>query len=190
MRKVGFFLPLVLFLALSLFLLSGLFSNPMERNSAVLNQPLPEFSLPDLMQPEKVWTAEQLKGQTYLLNVWGTWCPTCNAELGYLAQLRQQGVRIIGLYYDLPADPVFGESFDLHRLQLDVRNKLDQRGDPYQFNILDQERRLSLDLGVSGAPETFLIDADGIIRLHHIGDINPAVWQQKLAPVYQQWVTE
>ncbi|MDX3773781.1 DsbE family thiol:disulfide interchange protein [Chromatiaceae bacterium AAb-1] len=188
MRKLSFYLPLVLFLGLSLFLLSGLFSNPMERDSAVVNRTLPPFSLPDLMQPEKIWTAELLKGETYLLNVWGTWCPTCNAELGYLSQLRQQGVRIIGLYYDLPPDPVFGEKFDLARLQADVQAKLNQRGNPYQFNILDAERRLSMDLGVSGAPETFLIDADGIIRLHHIGDINPAIWQQKLAPVYQQWV--
>lgn len=189
MRKLFFYLPLALFLGLALFLLSGLFSNPMERNSATINKALPEFSLPDLMQPEKIWTAEQLKGQPYLLNVWGTWCPTCNAELGYLTQLREQGIRIIGLYYDLPADPVFGEVFNLQKLQADVESKLQQRGNPYQFNILDSERKLSLDLGVSGAPETFIVDADGIIRVHHIGDINPAVWQQKLAPLYQQWVT-
>lgn len=187
MRKLFYYLPLVLFLALALFLLSGLFSNPMERSSVTVGKVLPEFSLPDLMQPKQLWTADKLKGETFLLNVWGTWCPTCNAELAYLAELRQQGVKIIGLYYDLPKDPTFDKPFNLNTLQQEVLDKLRQRGDPYQFNILDANRTLSLDLGVSGAPETFLIDAEGIIRLHHIGDINPQIWRSKIAPLYQQW---
>ena len=72
-------------------------------------------------------------------------------------------------------------------LQQDVALKLQQQGNPYQFNMLDLKRSLSLDLGVSGAPETFIIDANGIVRAHHIGDINPQVWRSKLAPLYQQW---
>lgn len=187
MRKLVFYVPLTLFLGLLLFLLSGLFSDPMERSSVTINRPLPDFRLPDVMQPEHFWTPEQLRGETFLLNVWGTWCPTCNAELAYMTELRQQGVRIIGLYYVLPDDPMFGQRFDLAELQADVSNKLAQRGDPYQFNILDAQRRLSLDLGVSGAPETFIIDAQGIVREHHIGDLNPQVWRTKLAPIYQQW---
>ena len=87
----------------------------------------------------------------------------------------------------LPADPLLGESFDLALLQADVSNKLQQRGNPYQFNILDADRSLSLDLGVSGAPETFIVDSNGIVREHHIGDINPQVWRNKLAPLYQKW---
>ena len=187
MRKLLFFMPLALFLALALFLLSGLFSNPMERESVTTNKPLPGFNLPDLMNPEQRWQPELLLGETFLLNVWGTWCPTCNAELSYMTELKQQGVKIIGLYYVLPADPVLGERFDLTELQLDVSNKLQQRGNPYQFNILDFDRSLALDLGVSGAPETFIIDSLGIVRAHHIGDINPQVWRNKLAPLYQQW---
>ena len=187
MRKVLYFVPLAAFLALTVFLLSGLFSDPRERDSASLNKPLPQFALADLMQPDVIWNAEKLKGETYLLNVWGTWCPTCNAELGYLTELRQQGVKIIGLYYELPRDPAFDAPFDLAVLQKDVQLKLEQQGNPYQFNILDLERSLSLDLGVSGAPETFIIDAQGIVRAHHIGDINPHVWRTKLAPLYQQW---
>lgn len=188
MRKLMFFLPLALFLGLALFLLSGLFSNPMERESVSTDKPLPAFNLPDLMNPAKRWQPEQLRGETFLLNVWGTWCPTCNAELSYMTELReQQGVKIIGLYYVLPVDPLLGESFDLAALQADVSNKLQQRGNPYQFNILDFDRSLALDLGVSGAPETFIIDSLGIVRAHHIGDINPQVWRNKLAPLYQQW---
>ena len=187
MRKLMFYLPLVLFLTLALFLLSGLFSNPMERESVTTNKPLLAFSLPDLMQPAQRWQPAQLRGETFLLNVWGTWCPTCNAELSYMTELKQQGVKIIGLYYVLPADPLLGESFDLALLQADVSNKLQQRGNPYQFNILDADRSLSLDLGVSGAPETFIVDSNGIVREHHIGDINPQVWRNKLAPLYQKW---
>ncbi|KKO47074.1 thiol:disulfide interchange protein DsbE [Arsukibacterium ikkense] len=187
MRKVLFYLPLVLFLTLALFLLSGLFSNPMERESVTINRALPAFSLPDLMQPDHQWQPELLRGETFLLNVWGTWCPTCNAELSYMTELSQQGVKIVGLYYVLPADPVLGEHFDLAELQADVSNKLQQHGNPYQFNILDVKRSLALDLGVSGAPETFIIDSNGMVRSHHIGDINPQVWRNKLAPVYQQW---
>lgn len=188
MRKLMFYVPLVLFLGLSLFLLSGLFSDPRERDSAIIGKPLPAFSLPDLQDPSKTWTPEALQGEAFLLNVWGVWCPTCNAELGYMTQLRnEQGVRIIGLYYVLPEDPMFGEVFSLPKLQAEVATKLQQFGDPYQFNILDQQRRLSLDLGVSGAPEHFIVDAQGIVRAHHIGDINPQVWRSKLAAVYQQW---
>ncbi len=189
MRKVLFYLPLALFLLLTLFLLSGLFSDPRQRDSAVLNKALPAFALADLMQPQQIWTAEQLTGEAFLLNVWGTWCPTCNAELAYLAELKAQGVKIVGLYYELPRDPAFDAPFELAALQQDVTQKLAQHGNPYQFNILDLHRTLSLDLGVSGAPETFIVDARGIVRAHHIGDINPMIWRSKLAPLYQQWST-
>ena len=187
MRKVLFYVPLGLFLLLTAFLLSGLFSNPRERDSAMLNKPLPPFALADVMQAEHIWTADQLKGEAFLLNVWGTWCPTCNAELAYLTELSEQGIKIVGLYYELPRDPAFDAPFDLAVLQQDVTQKLAQHGNPYRFNMLDIDRSLSLDLGVSGAPETFIVDADGIVRAHHIGDINPQVWRSKLAPLYQQW---
>lgn len=92
---------------------------------------------------------------------------------------------IVGLYYQQPVDAAFGEVFNLAALQQEVALKLEQQGNPYQWNILDKDRTLIFDLGVTGAPETFLVDAQGIIRQHHIGDINPQVWQQKLAAAYQ-----
>ncbi len=93
-------------------------------------------------------------------------------------------MRIIGLYYVQPLDAAFGESFDLAALQQDVQRKLAEQGDPYQFNLLDEQRSLIFDLGVTGAPETFLIDRDGKIRAHHVGDINPQNWPA-LAAQYQ-----
>jgi cytochrome c biogenesis protein CcmG/thiol:disulfide interchange protein DsbE len=185
MRKAVFYVPLAAFLLLSLFLLSGLFSDPRDHGSALLEKPLPAFSLPELQQPSRQISTADFRGEVTLLNVWGLWCPTCNAELGFLTTLRQQGVRIVGLYYVQPVDAAFGEKFDLPTLQQQVRDKLAEQGDPYLFNAVDEQRSLIFDLGVTGAPETFIIDRDGVIRHHHVGDINPQNWPQ-LQRIYQQ----
>lgn len=186
MRNWMLYTPLAIFLGVSIFLFTGLFSDPWTRDSALLNRPLPEFDLPDLMQPEQRWNRELLTGEPFLLSVWGVWCPTCKAQLAFMEQLKEQGVKVVGLYYPLPVDPAFGEHFSLGQLQRDVRQQLQQFGDPYQFNILDENRRMSMDLGVSGSPETFLVDAEGRIRMHHVGDINPRVWRQKFEPAMEQ----
>ncbi|WP_125783293.1 redoxin family protein [Pseudoalteromonas rubra] len=178
--------PLLIFVLLCVFLYQGLFGNPRELQTGRLGHTMPAFELPDLMDEQKRWTDQDLLGEVYLLNVWGTWCPTCIAELGYLTELREQGVRIIGLYYEQAYDPDFGDQFDIDYLRADVQQMLSRAGDPYQFNILDLERTLALDLGVSGAPETFLIDKNGKIILHHTGDINPRVWRSKFAPAIQE----
>ena len=88
-------------------------------------------------------------------------------------------MRIVGLYYDQDTDPDFGiKSVDT--IQDEVVAKLGQLGNPYQFNIFDIYRDYSLDLGVTGAPETFMIDKQGVVRLHHIGDVNPRVWSKQI----------
>lgn len=189
MRKFVFFIPFALFITLAAFLFSGLFSDPRQHGSALVSKTLPAFELPDLMAPTALYNAEKLKGKVYLLNVWGLWCPTCNAELGFLTELRKQGIDIVGLYYVQPQDSDFGESFDLTKLQQDVVKKLQEQGDPYRLNILDEKRSLIFDLGVTGAPETFLIDAKGQIRAHHVGDINPQNWPA-LAAQYQALLQE
>ncbi|MCC5851290.1 MAG: redoxin family protein [Alkalimonas sp.] len=186
MRKWLFFAPLAIFLAVSVFLYTGLFSDPWSRDSALLNRPMPEFDLPDLMQPQQRWNRELLTGEPFLLSVWGVWCPTCKAQLRFMTELREQGIPIIGLYYPLPVDPAFGDHFSLGQLQRDVQRELAYFGDPYQFNILDENRRLSFDLGVSGSPETFLVDADGTIRMHHVGDMNPRVWRNLFATAFEE----
>lgn len=188
-KKLLFLLPLFAFVLLAGFLAKGLFSNPREIESALVGKPLPEFVLNDLMTPSQQWTAEQLRGEPALINVWGVWCPTCNAELGYLTALKQQGVKIVGVYFE-QYDPDFDGSFNLAALQHEVASKLAETGNPYAFNIFDAKRSLALDLGVSGAPETFVIDRNGIIRAHHIGDINPNVWRSKLAPLWQELIAE
>ena len=179
-----FLLPLLAFGVLLIFLFQGLFSDPREHKSSLLEQPMPAFVLPDLMQPEREYTQEVFAGKVTLLNVWGVWCITCAIELPYLTQLQQEGKHIVGLYYDQDIDPDFGLK-TVARVQQEVTQKLAQLGNPYAYNIFDVKRNLSLDLGVTGAPETFLIDQQGHIRLHHIGDLNPRVWRNKFESVYQ-----
>lgn len=182
-------LPLLFFLFGAVFLLQGLFSDPRQHESSLLNKPIPAFVLPDLMQQSRLYSPDIFNGQVTLLNVWGVWCVTCAIELPYLKQLQEQNVRIVGLYYEPDLDSDFGGK-TVPMIQQEVTAKLAQLGNPYAFNILDVKRDLSLDLGVTGAPETFLIDQQGVIRLHLIGDLNPRVWQKKFAPIYDQLVKQ
>lgn len=181
------FLPLVIFAVLCVFLLKGLFSDPNERESALINRPMPEFSLPDLYDESLIHTRQSVIGKPMIINVWGTWCTTCKYELPYLTKLRTEyGVRIVGVYYDQNHAPAFGEFADVNEIRRDVTNMVGQLGNPYEFNILDLDRSLSLNLGISGAPESFVIDANGVIVLHHMGDVNERVWRDKIAPVWNE----
>lgn len=181
MKKLSFLLlPLGLFLALTFFLLQGLYSDPRALDSMQTGKALPPMQLVDVMQPQTHYDNQLFTGEVTLLNVWGTWCVTCAVELPFLTQLREQGVRIVGLYYPLD-DPDFAP-FNLNQLQGEVRQTLGRLGNPYQLNLLDQNRQYSLDLGVTGAPETFLVDQQGVVRLHHVGDLNQRVWQEKFQP--------
>lgn len=186
MKKVGVFLvPLFLFLGITVFLLQGLFSEARYQVATSVNRAAPVLDLPDVMDLSKRYTNEVFEGEVTLLNVWGVWCVTCAIELPYLTHLREQGVRILGLYYEQELDPDFGVK-PIPQMQQEISEKLSQLGNPYQFNIFDEKRDYSLDLGVTGAPETFLIDPEGIIRVHHIGDVNPRVWENKFVPVYKE----
>lgn len=183
-------IPLVLFLVLVVFLFRGLFSDPRELDSQAKGKPMPAFSLPDLMQPGKQYSPDVFKGEVTILNVWGVWCVTCAIELPYLTQLKEeQGVTFVGLYFDQDLDPDFGTK-TLTRVQQEVIEMLGRYGNPYSFNIFDVYRDTSLDLGVTGAPEHFLIDANGVIRMHHVGDVNERVWNKKIGPLYQTLLAE
>ncbi|NVK26190.1 MAG: redoxin family protein [Gammaproteobacteria bacterium] len=181
-------LPLIVFVVLLGFLLKGLFSDPRERDSALIGKPMPEFVLPDLMSPSVQHKVETLIADgPVILNVWGTWCVTCQYELPYLTKLRNEyGVRIVGIYYDQNHAPEFGQFSDIPKIRIDVKEMVARLGNPYQYNILDLDRNLSLNLGVTGAPESFIVDSQGIIRAHHMGDVNERVWRTYLAPIWNE----
>lgn len=189
-RSLWFALPAIVFVVMIVFLFQGLFSDPRARDSMAVGQPLPALALPDLFQSEVIYTNNNFIGEVTILNVWGVWCVTCAVELPFLTQLREQhNVRFIGLYYDQDLDPEFGTK-TLQRVQSEVTSMLTRLGNPYQYNIFDVVRDYSFDLGVIGAPEHFLIDRQGNIRMHHIGDINERVWRSKIQPLYQQLLTQ
>lgn len=185
--KLSKFLPFVGFIVLAFFLYFGLFSDPRQRASELEGKSFPEFSLPDLNNADQLYTRSAIIGKPLLLNVWGTWCVTCRYELPFLTKLRNDfGVQVVGLYYEQNHDPEFGEFADVNQIQKDVANMVNRLGDPYQFNILDLDRELLLDLGVTGAPETFVIDAQGVILMHHLGEVDERVWREKIAPIWNQ----
>jgi len=164
MRKSLFLIPLALFLGLGFFLWKGLYLDPRELPSAMIDRPLPAFELPSLTEPDRQLSVADLKGEVALINVWATWCPTCKEEHSFLNQLAQQGVVIYGINYK--DEPVKATSW------------LQRYLNPYREVILDKEGRLGLDLGVYGAPETYVIDANGTIRYRHVGAVDAKVWKQ------------
>jgi cytochrome c biogenesis protein CcmG/thiol:disulfide interchange protein DsbE len=167
--------PLVLFLGMAGLLYRGLYLDPSELPSALIGKPFPEFSLP-AVQDGKPLTRADLLGKPALVNVWGTWCVACRVEHPVLTKLAQQGVVIYGVNYK--------------DVNVEAQKWLKDFHDPYQLNINDEAGSLGLNLGVYGAPETFLIDAKGVIRYKHVGVIDEAVWRQKLAGQYQALVDE
>lgn len=175
MKRLILLLPLAIFLAVALFLYRGLFLDPSELPSALIDKPFPAFTLP-AVEGDKTISRDDLKGKPALVNVWATWCVSCRVEHPVLNKLAQLGVTIYGVNYKDENAAAQKWLAEFH--------------DPYQLNISDAQGSLGLDLGVYGAPETFLIDKDGIIRHKFVGVIDERVWREKLAPLYQALVDE
>ena len=175
MKRWIMVLPLAVFLLVAVFLYRGLYLDPAELPSAMIGKPFPAFALANV-QGDRQLTEADLKGKPALVNVWATWCISCKVEHPVLNKLAQQGVVIYGVNYkDVNADAL---------------KWLAEFHNPYQMDIRDEQGTLGLDLGVYGAPETFFIDAKGIIRDKYVGVIDETVWREKLAPVYQGLVDE
>ena len=172
MNRARLFVPLIVFAALAAFLYLGFtLRDPHQLPSALLDQPFPDFDLPVLALGEANATAASLEGELRLVNVWATWCPTCLAEHDQLKRIRKTGLSIIGINYK--DDPAAALAW------------LRRHGDPYDFSIVDAAGDLGVDLGVYGAPETFLVDAEGVIRYKRVGDVNAAIWRDELLPAIE-----
>jgi cytochrome c biogenesis protein CcmG/thiol:disulfide interchange protein DsbE len=166
-----FILPVAAFVALAVLFAFGL--NP-NRDihalpSPLIGKPAPLFSLTDVTEPARIVSNAALKGQVYVLNVWGTWCVACREEHEALLAIAQQHlVPIIGLDY------------------MDEREKakqwLTQLGNPYEAVAFDTDGRTAIDWGVYGAPETFLVDANGKVLYKFISPMTPEVWQREFVP--------
>ncbi len=169
--RFALFVPLIIFVVLAGFFLRGLSLDPTAMPSALIDQPMPVFSLPTVKDAELIKTEQDLKGQVSLLNVWATWCVSCRIEHPYLLKLKAQGIPIVGVDYK---DDVGA-----------AKKWLNDLADPYLYSVVDLDGRLGIDLGVFGAPETYVLDKQGVIRFKHVGVVNEKVWSEKLLPVFE-----
>ncbi|MFC0338142.1 cytochrome c biogenesis protein CcmG, thiol:disulfide interchange protein DsbE [Kushneria avicenniae] len=172
-KRYWLFVPLLIFAVLAVLLWQGLGRDPSSRESALLEKLFPAFSLTTLEDSDKAVDASLLKGQVTLVNVWGEWCPTCKREMPQLLALAERGVHLVGVDYKDTRDN--GQRF------------LDEFGNPFALNIFDPEGSLGFDLGVYGAPESFIVDANGNIRYHHTGYIKPEDIDDVIMPEIQRW---
>lgn len=162
--------PLAVFVVLAVLLGSRLGKDPAVQVSQMVGKPLPAFTLPSLLDGAPL-TVQDLPNVPYLLNVWGSWCPSCYVEHPKLLEIAAQGVPIVGVNYKDD--------------QADALRYLAQHQDPFVMNIQDEAGRLGVDLGLTGAPETFVVDADGVIRLHLVGIVDTDNWHSRLQPCLQ-----
>lgn len=170
--KLVYFTPLIAALGLGMILYTAIGKDPTKLETARMNQAVPAFQLPALADKKTMLSEANLRGDIRLLNVWATWCPSCKAEHPYLLKLAKQGIKVVGLNYKDDKDA--------------ADEWLTVLGNPYEFNIYDPKGSLGFDLGVYGAPETYLIDAFGVIRYRHVGELNDRVWQASFAPLLKK----
>jgi cytochrome c biogenesis protein CcmG, thiol:disulfide interchange protein DsbE len=176
MRSLRYIVPVLLFLVLAGFLLLGLERNPSEIPSPLIGKPAPQWSLPRLAttdaagaQDDSLLDGASLKGQPYLVNVWASWCAPCLQEHPMLIELaKRKVIRIVGINYkDRPED---------------ARAWLTRHGNPFHTVVADRDGRTAIDFGVYGVPETFLVDAQGVIRFKHIGALTVEAVRGRLLP--------
>lgn len=171
-------IPLVLF-----FLLAGLFYftlgkinrgeyNPRDIPTEFIGRKAPNFDIPDLHNLEQRVKSSDMAGKVWLLNIWGTWCPECWREHAYLMELSKRGIPIIGI--------------DWRDDNAEALAMLKRLGNPFLKVGIDPKSDVAMDFGVYGAPETFLIDAEGMVRVKHAGAMKEDVWQEKFASYFEK----
>lgn len=172
MRRMLFLIPLVLFAGLCLYFIAGLKRDPAYTPSMLIDRPAPEFSLPALKGQTEGFSSADLNGAVTLVNVFASWCAPCAQEHPVLMRLAKGGVRVAGINWkEKTADA--GPAF-LARL-----------GNPYRLIGDDRDGRVAIDFGVTGAPETFVIDRKGKVRHKHIGPITEEIWRVQLRPMVE-----
>ena len=167
-------IPLLLFSILVIFLARSLNLDPSRVSSPLIGAPMPPFSAERLSEPG-VWVSENdLSIRPMLVNVWATWCQGCLAEHDLLMRIAARDIPIYGLNYR-----------DERAAALEW---LENYGNPYRLVVYDENAEIGLDWGVYGAPETYVIDAEGVIRYKHVGVLNEEVFQRSILPMFNRLV--
>ncbi len=169
------FIPLGIFLVIVMVLAVGLTRDPAKLPSALIDKPLPQFTLPGLYQPEQVVVSDELGGEPWVLNIWASWCVACVAEHQVFLDWKQAdpALRLVGLNYK---DDTTQAKQWLQRLG----------GSPYDHIAVDQVGSLGIDLGIYGVPETFIVSADNFILHRFAGSVTEQDVQELLAPLLEQ----
>ncbi|MEY4863195.1 MAG: hypothetical protein RLZ51_1290 [Pseudomonadota bacterium] len=172
MRSLRFLIPAAVFGVIAVMLLLRLQSgrDAKEIPSPLIGKIAPAFSLPQLKQADQPWSPQAMQGKVWLLNVWASWCVPCLAEHPLIMQVAREGkIPVVGLNYKDETSNALAW--------------LTKHGDPYAVVISDRAGRAGFDYGVYGVPETFLIDAQGVIRYKHVGPLTPEVLRDRLGPL-------
>jgi cytochrome c biogenesis protein CcmG/thiol:disulfide interchange protein DsbE len=173
MKALKYIIPLALFLALAVFFAIGLTRDPRTVPSPLIDKPAPAFKLEQLHQPTLSFTPEEMKGKVWMLNVWASWCASCRVEHPLLVEMsRNKVVPIVGLNYKDKRE--------------DATQWLQKFGNPYELSAWDIDGRVGIDYGVYGAPETFLIDKQGVIRHKQIGPITQEALEKTILPLIRK----
>lgn len=176
MKRILFLAPVVAFLALMGVFFAGLHRDPSILPSMLIDKPLPAFSLASVHPGEKGASNADFGGEPMLLNVFASTCGPCRIEHPLFMKLKADGMKIVGL--DWKETPDKGAAW------------LEQYGNPYTLTGSDASGRAGIDLGVSGTPETFVVDRRGRVRYRHVGAITPDDWKQKVRPLLEKLQAE
>ncbi|NNE59133.1 MAG: DsbE family thiol:disulfide interchange protein [Hellea sp.] len=173
MNRLRSFLPLILFGLLAIGLAAVLFFNKDDKlPSNLIDEPFPEFILTTLDNPDQTVDQTILEGRVSLVNVFGSWCVACVVEHPVLMKISQQGrVQMVGMNW--------------RDKRAKGRAWLDKHGDPYDIILFDEISELAVGIGVTGAPENYLIDKKGRIRLKHVGVMTPDIWKRDFLPLIE-----
>ena len=174
-NRLLYILPLSVFLILAVYFAIGLTKDPGILPSALINKPVPEFSLPPIEGgPGKGFSSADLKGNgVSIVNVFASWCVPCRAEHPQITRLAELKVATVyGLNFkDKPENAL---------------KWLKQLGDPYAAHGADTNGRVAIDWGVYGIPETFIVDNGGTIRYKFVGPIDARRLNQEILPVIKK----
>jgi cytochrome c biogenesis protein CcmG/thiol:disulfide interchange protein DsbE len=168
-----FLIPFGLFIVVVGFLAVGLTLNPRELPSPLVGKAAPEFSLPQLHDPGKVISSNDLKGKVWLLNFWASWCGGCKEEHPVLIRIAQSG-----------EVPIYGMDYKDQRSE--ALAWLKEWGNPYPVVAVDEAGRVGINYGVYGVPETYVIDKAGVIRYKQIGPIREDILEKKILPLVRE----
>jgi cytochrome c biogenesis protein CcmG/thiol:disulfide interchange protein DsbE len=171
--RLRYLVPITVFTALVIAFAGALNRDPRTIPSALIDKPVPEFALPPVKGRTLGLSSTDLVGEVSLVNVFASWCVACREEHPMFMQLKAESVV-----------PIHGLNYKDH--PDNAARWLNTLGDPYTRTGADRDGRVSIDWGVYGVPETFVISKDGRIAHKHIGPLTPEALENTVLPLIRR----